>query len=58
VFVLLNGTGRDITWNFIKTHWDEIYKKFAGQMLLSRYVSVAAVTLLSSFYFISVDVCV
>jgi aminopeptidase N len=35
--------GRDLTWNFIKTHWEVISQRFAGQiMLLSRFISPAS----------------
>ncbi|KAL6057849.1 Aminopeptidase [Balamuthia mandrillaris] len=37
--VAANPAGRDMAWEFVQEHWDELYSRFSGGFLLSRLVS-------------------
>lgn len=41
-FSFANPKGRDVTWEFVKKHWDEISKKFSGGHLLPRFIKPAS----------------
>ena len=41
-FVWGNPLGREIAWNFLKEHWQEIVEKYEGGHLFSRFVSPAS----------------
>lgn len=52
IFLMLHGlsqnpSGRDITWQFIKIHWDKIEELYAGGKLIGRVISAVCDPLIS-----------
>lgn len=41
-FVWANPYGRNLAWEFVKKHWEEIEKKFSGGHLYSRFIQPSA----------------